>query len=164
MWEPQIEKQTSPNIGNAMGGNIFVVLCRIMTRMNLIFTLTMCFGLLICRESLAQDGEKVTFHVSSVRSEDANDWCTSGKCSAKRFTIEGYTNSTEYVLACVETIANEPSPHYTVICPKVHAHNDYEARLGADYIAFGDGKKTSGTEPILSAYQIVSEKETAKRK
>jgi hypothetical protein len=133
--------------------------------MGLMLTLTVCFVLLVSARSFGQDTEKVTFHVSSVRSEDANDEvCASGKCSAKKFTIEGYTNSTDYVLECVEIFANEPTPHFTVVCPKVHAHNDYDVRLGSDYIAFGDGKKSSDGEPIVAAYMIVSEKETTKHR
>jgi hypothetical protein len=131
-----------------------------------VFLLTTCIGSLVGIEALAEgvQTEHVTFHVSSIQSGDANgDWCSSGKCSAKKFTVEGYTNSTEYVLECVEVLADEPSPHYTIVCPKLHAHNDYDARLGADYIAFGEDKKATG-EPILSAYQIVSEKEIPKHK
>jgi hypothetical protein len=131
-----------------------------------VLLLTMCIGSLVGIEALAEDAqtEHVTFHVSSIQSGDATgDWCNSGKCSAKKFTVEGYTDSTEYVLECVELFATEPSPHYTIVCPKLHAHNDYAARLGADFIAFGDDKKATG-EPILSAYQIVSEKEIPKHK
>jgi hypothetical protein len=135
-----------------------------MTRMGLILTLTVCFVFLVSGWSFGQDTEKVTFHVSSVRSGETQDLCGDGTCSSKKFTVEGYTSSAEYVLECMEVLANKPSPHFTVVCPKLHAHGDYNARLGADYIAFGDGKKLSDNEPMLSSYSIVSEKETAKHR
>jgi len=39
----------------------------------------------------SQQDEKVTFHVTSVSQTEATDYCTTGKCSATRFTVEGYT-------------------------------------------------------------------------
>jgi hypothetical protein len=75
-----------------------------------------------------QDEAKVLFHVTSVEQGDAPDYCTTGKCSETRFTVEGYTQdrdaSIQYVLDCVETIAHEPTPHLTVQCARVHSHND----------------------------------------
>jgi hypothetical protein len=33
--------------------------------------------------------EKVSFLVTSVEQDEATDYCTTGKCSATRFTVEG---------------------------------------------------------------------------
>lgn len=114
-----------------------------------------CFG----------EDRKESFHVSSVKTEDARDWCTTGKCSAERFTVEGYIKGesklVEYVLECVETIANEPSPHYTVICIHVHANNDYAVKVGTDSVLF-EHEPPSG-DALVSAYRIISEKEAPKR-
>jgi hypothetical protein len=114
----------------------------------------------------AQNADKVSFHVTSVQQGDATDYCTTGKCSATRFTVEGYTQdkdaAVEFVLDCVEVIANEPTPHTTFRCPRVHSHNDYSVKLGADFVAFGDGS-ASQTEPIELAYKIKSEREVRKK-
>lgn len=130
--------------------------------MKLIITVLLCIALLAVTRSFGQDGEKVLFHVTAVQSGDAHDWCTTGKCSATRFTVEGYTDSVAYVLQCVEVIANEPSPHYANVCVHVHSHHDYEATLGTNYILFGESHKASDNEPIEVAYEIVSEKEISK--
>ena len=106
--------------------------------------------------------------MTSVRSSDAKDWCTTGKCSATRFTVEGYIHgknepvSVEYVLECVEVLANEPSPHLTIVCVRVHANNDYSVILGADTVAFEPEKEgaSKADAPAISAYSIVSERET----
>lgn len=115
----------------------------------------------------SQQDERVTFHVTSVEQSDATEYCTTGKCSATRFTVEGYTQdkdaSVQYVLDCVETLVNEPTPHYTVRCARVHSHSDYLVKLGDDFIAFGDGQATQEKEPIIAAYRIKSEKEVRKK-
>lgn len=92
-----------------------------------------------------------------------------GKCSATRFTVEGYIEakadaSVEYVLQCVETLANDPSPHYTVLCDRVHANSDYSVLIGPDYISFHGEQPLPQKEPYRSAYGIVSEKEVTKHK
>lgn len=114
----------------------------------------------------ASQDERVSFHVTSVEQGDAQDYCTTGKCSATRFTVEGYTQDkdaiVQYVLDCVETIANEPTPHISVRCVRVHSHSDYMVKLGADYVIFGDAPATQEKEPFLSAYRIKSEKEVRK--
>ena len=56
--------------------------------MKLLVTLTALSGLL-GGQSSGRDTREASLHVTSVRSEDAKDWCTTGKCSAKRFTVEG---------------------------------------------------------------------------
>jgi hypothetical protein len=109
--------------------------------------------------------EKITFHVTSVEQGDATDYCTTGKCSATRFTVEGYTQdkdaAVEYVLDCVEVIVNEPTPHIKIRCARVHSHSDYMVRLGDDFVSFGDSP-SSQTEPLESAYKIKSEREVRK--
>jgi hypothetical protein len=112
--------------------------------------------------------DKVSFHVTSVSQADANDWCTTRKCSATRITVEGYTQdkdaAVQYVLECVEIIANEPTPHQTTRCVKVHSHADYMVTLGADFVIFStDPPDKQEKEPFLSGYQIKSEKEVPKK-
>ena len=63
----------------------------------------------------------------------------------------------------METIANEPTPHYTVRCTRVHSHSDYLVKLGDDYVMFGGTPATQEKEPILAAYTIKSEKEVRKK-
>jgi hypothetical protein len=74
-------------------------------------------AILVGTPGLGQDkGTPITCHVTAVRFEDAHDWCTTGECSAVRFTIEGFAGETEYVLDCVEVLVQNPSPHYTIVC------------------------------------------------
>lgn len=122
-------------------------------------------GISVCGRSLGQEhGQDIFFHVTAVRSEEAHDWCTTGECGATRITVEGYSNTTEYVLDCVEVIAQKPSPHYADYCDHVHAHNDYEAKLWADSIGFKPIKPQTAGEAPVSLYHIVSEKEMSKKK
>ena len=116
-----------------------------------------------------QGTQKIPFHVTAVRSEEASDVCASDSgCTATRFTVEGYSamkdHSTDYVLDCVEITALKPSPHPMVECDRVHAHNDYVVRLMSDAIAFGEAKPRSPDGPGQSAYRIVSEKERTQQK
>lgn len=130
-------------------------------------TLASVILLAFAAQAVSQQDEKVTFHVTSVEQSDATDYCTTGKCSATRFTVEGYTQDkdavVQYVLDCVETIVNEPTPHFTVRCARVHSHSDYLVKLGDDYVMFGDAPPTQGKESILAAYRIKSEKEVRKK-
>lgn len=127
--------------------------------------LTSIILLAFSARAVSQD-EKVAFHVSSVSQADATDWCTTGKCSAVRFTVEGYTQDkdavVEYVLECVEVLVNEPTPHFTVRCPRVHSHSDYLVRLVDDYVLFGDPPTDKEKSPTVG-YQIKSEKEVRKK-
>jgi hypothetical protein len=41
---------------------------------------------------------------------------------------------------------------FTIVCDRVHAHNDYDARLFANAIAFGEYKPQSPGEPMNAAY------------
>ncbi len=112
--------------------------------------------------SFRQDMTNASFHVRSVHTEDAKDWCRTGECSARRITVEGYADvkgspdTVEYVLDCVEVWANEPTPHQTIVCLHVHAREDYSVRIGDTFIWFGDPQKADKAEPILSAYSIFS--------
>lgn len=52
--------------------------------------------------------DPIAFHVTSVAQGDAADFCTTGQCSATRFTVEGYAagengTTVEYILDCVES-------------------------------------------------------------
>lgn len=112
---------------------------------------------------------RATFHVTSVQSEEAKDWCTTGKCSATRLTVEGYiaasgaTSSVEYVLHCVEVVALEPTPHLTLECPRVHARGEYSVKVFSSAVGFEQDHDSSSDATIL-AYDIVSERETKNKK
>jgi len=117
--------------------------------------------------AVSQD-KKVTFHVTSVSQADAPDWCSAGKCSATRITVEGYTQDkdayVQYVLECVEVIASEPTPHKSIECVKVHSHMYYVVTVGADFIIFASNAPTKQEkEPFISGYRIKSEKEVRKK-
>jgi hypothetical protein len=105
-----------------------------------------------------QNSQKIIFHVTAVRQDEAQDYCTNGNCSATRITVEGYsieTNShvAEYVLECVEVIANGPPAHRMIGCVHLHVNYDYAAELWDDSIAFptSDGG-------FVANYKIKSEK------
>jgi hypothetical protein len=123
--------------------------------------------------SLAQTKDeqtRIVFHVTAVRSEEAHDWCTSGECSATRFTVEGYSDvkgsstATEYVLECVEVMTYVPPAHNTTVCQRVHAHYDYDAILYATAINFADTTEHAPINPVVVLYEIKSEKEVRRRK
>jgi len=79
--------------------------------------------------------------------------------------VKGDANAVEYVLECVEVMVHEPTAHFTVVCVRLHAHNDYVVKLGSDYIAVEhEGEDTPPNAPIVSAYKIVSEKEVRKQR
>jgi len=125
------------------------------------------FLVALAGQLFSQD-ERVLFHVTSVEQGDAADYCTTDKCSATRFTVEGYTQDkdavVQYVLDCVEVIASEPTPHKSIQCVKVHSHADYEVTIGADFIIFAsDAPTKQEKEPFVSGYRIKSEKEVRKK-
>ena len=128
------------------------------------------FNCLLFAQAQDQDKgkQKILFHVTSVRSEDDPDSCQTGECSATRFTLEGYADVnhdghlTEYVLKCVEYLAYNPTLHYTMVCGRVHANNDYDAGLFADSVFFTDSKPKPTGAPHEAGYRIVSEKEMIK--
>ena len=136
-----------------------------------ILVIAVVLGLPLSDQTLGQDkGTPITFHVTAVRSEEAHDWCTDGGCSATRYTVEGYSDVkgdsslVEYVLDCVQVMVAKPSPHFTIVCAQVHAHNDYDATLFSSAISFSPTKAQAPGEPMLAIYQIVSEKEVSKQK
>jgi hypothetical protein len=126
--------------------------------------------------SHAQELPKAILHVTGVRSGEANDWCTTGKCSATKLTVEGYINasngirSVEYVLECVEVMAQDPTPHYTIVCDHVHANRDYVVNILPNAIGFvseTEAQKVGQVTPSNVSprtYDIKSEKEVAKPK
>ena len=112
-------------------------------------------------------GIQITFHVTSVRREEDSAFCDTGECSATKFTIEGYADDmyrgsrVAYVLTCDEIMAVKPTPHFTAICSKVHAHIDYDAWVFGNSIGFWpEGKHHP--PPGLMLYDIESEKEVSK--
>lgn len=129
-------------------------------------------ALLACRCFAQEAGEKIVFHVTSVGSADATDYCTTGECSAIRFTVEGYANLksnsgvTEYVLDCVEVVTTKSPIHWTSVCAHVHASSDYDAKLYSQSVDFfPEEKGSSSTDaPMKLLYSIKSEKEVSKQK
>jgi hypothetical protein len=112
-------------------------------------------------------GIKITFHVTSVRSEEDPTVCDTGECSATKFTVDGYTDGMQddrrvvFVLTCDEFLAYKPTPHITMSCSRVHANNDYDAELFGSSISFwAPGKYTPRLPMVL--FKIVSEKEVSK--
>jgi hypothetical protein len=110
---------------------------------------------------LSGQSDRVSLHVTSVQQGDATDYCTTGKCSATRFTVEGYTQDkdggVQYVLECVEVIANEPGQH-SVTCFRAHAHADYMVKIFTQSVAFGRNQSPQ-QDPVEVDYNIKSEKE-----
>jgi hypothetical protein len=110
------------------------------------------------------EAPKIILHVASVAQGEATDFCTTGGCAATRFTLGAYADDDgtpiEYVLDCVETIANDPKPHVTMRCPRVHSHKDYEVMLTTDAICFTrDTPRATSDQPFEACYTIKSEKE-----
>lgn len=109
----------------------------------------------------------ITFHVTSVRYEDESSDCDPSKCSAKKFTIEGYADGahtgrrTAYVLTCDEYVVFKPTAHAAVTCGSVHADNDYDARVFGNSINFWPEEKYT-PPPLRGLYNIVSETEVSK--
>lgn len=112
-------------------------------------------------------GTKITFHVTSVTHNDDDTVCQSGECSATKFTVEGYAiavntgSRIEYVLTCDEYFASKPTVHVAVACSKLHANNDYDARLLSDSIDFWPDERYT-PPPMRAIYSIESEKEVSK--
>ena len=102
------------------------------------------------------------FHVTSVRVEVPKDWCTTGKCTAQRFIIQGYDESTQYVANCVETRTTDDF-HLTVSCPRVRAGHDYGSYITSDAIGF-DGPTPGDSRTIVSGYGITEQEERRARK
>lgn len=123
--------------------------------------------LLASTGQISSQDDRVSFHVTSVEQDEAKDYCSSDKCSATRFTVEGYTQDKEsvvqYVLDCVEVLSYDPKPDISVQCVRIHSHNDYMVKVGSDFVIFGDAPATQTSEPFISGYRIKSEKEVRKK-
>src|SRR5438128_2399834 len=125
---------------------------------------------LLGQELIGQEpsARKIIFHVSAVRSGEASDYCTTGKCNATRITVEGYSDVngdshlTEYVLECIEVTDHDPKPHLTAPCVRVHANRDYSASLSA--ISIGFNITSIAPYPFVLNYTIVAEQEVKSEK
>jgi hypothetical protein len=112
--------------------------------------------------------DKAILHVTSVRKEEAKDWCDVGKCEATRFTVEGYRAAKNpnqvirYILECVEITDLEKSK-VTLDCPRVQAGVDYDIKVWPDAIVLQPPPPpTEGT--VHGVYSIKSQKEENKDK
>jgi hypothetical protein len=115
-----------------------------------------------------EQGTKAVLHVTSVKQEDAADWCTTGKCEATRYTVEGYrpakspSEVVRYILECVETIPIPLEPGKVIVrCARVEADGDYEVKILADAIIFlPEPPSEKGT--LVAGYTIKSQREEKK--
>ena len=130
------------------------------------FAIALLLGSPLSEHLLGQgqnSSRKIVFHVTAVRQNDAEDYCTNANCSATRFTVEGYSNVssdsriTEYMLECVEVITNGPPAHRTMGCVRLHANSDYTVELWDDSIAF-----PTSDSGFVANYKIKSEKTATK--
>jgi hypothetical protein len=109
----------------------------------------------------ADEGEKALLHVTSVRQEEAKDWCETGGCYATRFTVEGYRAARKpdevvrYVLECIEVIQTEKGKT-SLSCVRVQADGEYDAKIFADSIVFQPLPPPDGT--LHGAYNIKSQR------
>jgi hypothetical protein len=111
----------------------------------------------------------IAFHVTSIKKDQPEDYCTTGTCSATRFTVEGYArvagdmHFTGYVLTCVEYIqfgADNKNPNS--YCARLRANGTFDAKLYADFINFADDedrKSASARKGMMAAFEIKSERE-----
>lgn len=123
----------------------------------------------VCISAPAQaQGKDIVFHVTSV-AQGKSDACTNS-CDATLYTVEGYVptgrkNSIQYVLNCVEILAFKPEPHQITQCVHVHSHEEYQATLFVQSIAFKTASSSDydssdpNKQPTLIPYSIKSEKE-----
>jgi len=82
-------------------------------KMKRIYAIALLLGLPLSENLLGQgqSSQKIIFHVTAVRQNEAQDYCTEANCSATRFTVEGYSDASsdsriQYLLECVEVIPN----------------------------------------------------------
>ena len=133
--------------------------------------LTLCSFPLMMQAQTDND-RKIVFHVTAVRSGPDPNMCQTGKCVAKLYSVEGYTNgsdaahSIEYVLKCSDVQVFEPTLHYSFACANLHANGEYVARVASsdDGFFFSDPKARTPNSPPEALFQIVSEKEVEKEK
>lgn len=114
----------------------------------------------LCAAQAKADGDTAILHVTSVRQDEAKDWCDTGKCMATRFTVEGYRAAKNpnqvirYVLECVEVISTD-TLKVTVSCPRVQADGDYTVKIFADAIIFSSAEPPK--DGVVSGYKIKSQ-------
>ena len=79
-------------------------------------TLTPAIALLLTPLTCAgqtQQGTKAVLHVTSVKQEEAKDWCGTGECLENRYTVEAYRPAKSpgevirYVLECAEVVSTK---------------------------------------------------------
>jgi hypothetical protein len=104
----------------------------------------------------------VLFHVTSVQHADDNTACKMDKCSAIKYTVEGYVEAqqpgttTQYVISCDEYVYVRPRPHRNNICARFHAGKTYTAELESESISFPHSMLNKDFE---TDYSIVAERE-----
>jgi hypothetical protein len=132
-------------------------------KMKRIYAIALLLGLPLSENLLGQgqSSQKIIFHVTAVRQNEAQDYCTEANCSATRFTVEGYSDASsdsriQYLLECVEVIPNG-TVHPTIGCVHLHANNDYAAELWDDSIYF-----PTSASGFIANYKIKSEKSVTK--
>lgn len=117
-------------------------------------------------------GVKAVFHVTAIQMQDhPPGYCDTGACSAKKFTVEGYvdtsdeTKSIEYVLTCVELLPHDLTARYAA-CARVRANNRYSVTIASDWIQFDTHEEYSSEERpnyLFRAHDIVSERVESKQ-
>lgn len=141
---------------------IYLETVTLMSRLDRYFrALLPLVGLLLAPPNFGQDSNTKIFHVTSVRTEEATDWCTSNECSATRFTVEGYTPTVEYLTECIEIVKNAPPAHYTSTCTRVAAGEEYVVKVLSDAIWVQTEGESSCKPPEchLMLYEIKVQKE-----
>jgi hypothetical protein len=86
--------------------------------------------------------------------------------------VEGYANLkgnsavTAYELDCVEVVTTKSPIHWTSVCARVHASNDYDAKLYSQSADLSPEEKGSSSPDaqMRLLYSIKSEKEVSKQK
>jgi hypothetical protein len=127
---------------------------------------TLALSLFVCSAGAADEGTKEVLHVTSVKRDEATDWCTTGKCTATRYTVEGYRAAKNpnqvirYLLECVEVVSIEEAK-VTLACARVQADEDYDVKILADAIFFQLTETPKGG-PFQSGYAIKSQREEKK--
>jgi hypothetical protein len=112
-------------------------------------------------EATAKTQDTAILHVTSVRQDEAKDWCDTEKCFATRFTVEGHRAARnpnqviKYVLECVEMIPTETGKR-SLICPRVQADGDYDVNIFTDAVGFPSAELPKNG--LLSFYTIKSQK------
>ena len=129
--------------------------------------LFLCGNHLMAQDSKDDGSIYIVFHVTSVKHDEPPDYCTTGQCTAVRYSVEGYSrvqsdaHYTQFVLTCDEITTLIPPAHVTVQCARVRANGDYSAKLFADSLFFLGGQKNtqSTNSPLEAGFDIVSQRE-----